>query len=97
MLTKTQRQYLKGLANTLKPLVQIGKSGLNENIIVSVDEVLEAHELCKISILNTCQQETGEIALDLSSATNSDIVSQLGRKIVLFRRNLKKGTITLPK
>ncbi|MBE6104232.1 MAG: YhbY family RNA-binding protein [Erysipelotrichaceae bacterium] len=97
MLTKTQRQYLKGLANTLKPLVQIGKSGLNENIIVSVDEVLEAHELCKISILNTCPQETGEIALDLSSATNSDIVSQLGRKIVLFRRNLKKGTITLPK
>ncbi|MBR3351050.1 MAG: YhbY family RNA-binding protein [Erysipelotrichaceae bacterium] len=97
MLTKTQRQYLKGQANTLKPLVQIGKSGLNENIIVSVDEVLEAHELCKISILNTCPQETGEIALDLSSATNSDIVSQLGRKIVLFRRNLKKGTITLPK
>ncbi|MBQ2685586.1 MAG: YhbY family RNA-binding protein [Erysipelotrichaceae bacterium] len=97
MLTKTQRQYLKGLANTLKPLVQIGKSGLNEIIIVSVDEVLEAHELCKISILNTCPQETGEIALDLSSATNSDIVSQLGRKIVLFRRNLKKGTITLPK
>jgi RNA-binding protein len=97
MLTKTQRQYLKGLANTLKPLVQIGKSGLNENIIVSVDEVLEAHELCKISILNTCPQETGEIALDLSSATNSDIVSQLGRKIVLFRRNLKKGTIMLPK
>lgn len=97
MLTKTQRQYLKGLANTLKPLVQIGKSGLNENIIVSVDEVLEAHELCKISILNTCPQETGEIALDLSSATNSDIVSQLGRKIVLFRRNLKKDTITLPK
>ncbi len=97
MLTKTQRQYLKGLANTLKALVQIGKSGLNENIIVSVDEVLEAHELCKISILNTCPQETGEIALDLSSATNSDIVSQLGRKIVLFRRNLKKGTIMLPK
>ena len=97
MLTKTQRQYLKGLSNTLKPLVQIGKGGLNENIIVSVDEVLEAHELCKINILNTCPQETAEIALDLSSATNSDIVSQLGRKIVLFRRNVKKGTINLPR
>ena len=97
MLTKAQKQYLKGLANTLKPLEQIGKGGLNSNIITSVDEVLEAHELCKINILNTCPQETEEIALDLSSATGSDIVSQLGRKIVLYRRNLKKSTITLPR
>ena len=96
MITKAQRQYLKGLANNLRPLVQVGKSGLTDNIVKSADEVLEAHELLKVSILNTCPVSTEEIALDLAGKTNSEIVSQLGRKIVLFRRNKEKGSIVLP-
>ena len=82
MLNKAQKQYLKGLSNTLKPLVQIGKNGLNENVISSVDEILTAHEMVKITVLNTCERP---------------VVSQLGRKIVLYRRNPKKPVIDLPR
>ena len=97
MLNKTQKQFLKGLSNTLKPLVQIGKNGLNENVISSVDEILTAHEMVKIAVLNTCERPVMELALDIASGTKSEIVSQLGRKIVLYRRNPKKTVIELPR
>ncbi len=97
MLNKAQKQYLKGLSNTLKPLVQIGKNGLNENVISSVDEILTAHEIVKITVLNTCERPVMEMALDIASNTRSEIVSQLGRKIVLYRRNSKKPVIDLPR
>ena len=50
MITKAQRQYLKGLANNVKPLVKVGKMGLTENIIKSIEEVLTAHEIVKIDV-----------------------------------------------
>lgn len=97
MLNKAQKQYLKGLANTLKPLVQIGKNGLNDNIIMSVDEILTAHEIVKITVLNTCETSSNELALDIAGATGAEIVSQLGHKIVLYRKNPKKTSIELPR
>ncbi len=97
MITKTQRRYLKGLANTLKPLVQIGKNGLTDNVLRSVDEVLEAHELMKIDILPSCQETAGELAVEIASATGSEIISELGRKIVLYRRNRNEPRIVLPR
>lgn len=97
MLTKSQKQYLKGLSNTLKPMVTVGKGGLSENIIMSLEEQLKAHELVKVSILNTCDEPISEMALDMAAATSSEIISQLGHKIVFFRRNLRDGKIVLPK
>ena len=97
MLNKAQKQYLKGLANTLKPLVNIGKNGLNENVIKSVDEILTAHEIVKITVLNTCETPSTELALDIAASTGSEIVSQLGRKIVLYRKNPEKNSIVLPR
>ncbi len=97
MLNKAQKQYLKGLANTLRSLVQIGKNGLSDNIIASVDEVLTAHEIVKITVLNTCETDPMELALDIAAATKSQLVSQLGRKIVLYRKNPLKTMIELPR
>lgn len=97
MLTKAQKQYLKGMANTLKPLVQIGKNGLTDNVIKSANEVLEAHELLKVDVLKSCDAPIEELVLDLAGRTRSEIVSQLGRKIVLYRRNRQHSTIELPR
>ena len=97
MLTKTQKQYLKGLANTVRPLVTIGKNGLNENVISSINEVLDAYELVKISVLNNCETPASELAIDISVHCHCEIVSQLGRKITVYRKNLKEPVIRLPK
>ncbi len=97
MLKKKQKQYLKGLANPLKPVVIIGKDGLTENIISSIDEYLTSHELLKINILKNCEQEIEEIVLDVLANTNSELISQLGRKMVIYRRNNRQPVIELPR
>lgn len=97
MLTKTQKQYLKGLANPLKAMVTIGKNGLTENVIMSVDEQLTAHELVKVDVLNSCDCSAEELAIDIAAETGSEIISQLGRKFVLYRRNLRESKISLPR
>ena len=97
MLTKSQKQYLKGLANPLKPMVTIGKGGLSENIINSVEEQLLAHELVKVAVLNNCGENIEEMTLDIAATTHSEIVSQLGRRMVFYRRNLREPKIVLPR
>ncbi len=97
MLKKHQKQYLKGLANTLKPTIIIGKNGLTDNVIVSIMESLIAHELVKISVLNTSLASAEELAIDIASITKSEIISQLGKKIVLYKKNVKDPKILLPR
>lgn len=97
MLTKTQRTYLKTLCNTLKPLVTIGKGGISENVVMSLDECLTAHELVKISVLETCSEDFDELAFDLAAATDAEIVFKIGRKVTLYRRNVKEPKIKLPR
>ena len=52
MLKPKQKAYLKGLANTLTPIFQIGKDGISEDMIKAILDYLSKHELMKISILN---------------------------------------------
>ena len=51
MLTSKQRAYLRGLANTLEPVLQVGKDGVGANLIVQADGVLEKRELIKGNVL----------------------------------------------
>ena len=97
MITKAQRQYLKGLANNIKSLVKVGKLGLTENILTSIDEVLTAHEIVKVDVLPQCEETASELSIQIASETHSELVSQLGRKIVLYRRNPEKSSIVLPR
>lgn len=97
MLTNKQKAYLRGLANELKPVTQIGKDGVTFNVVETVDNALEARELIKLSVLKTCPQEMNEVAIELASETHSDVVQIIGRVIVLFRINKKKGKIELPR
>lgn len=97
MLTNKQKSYLKGLANSLHPVTQIGKDGVTYNVIESVDNALEARELIKLNVLKTCPQEINEVAIELASETHSDVVQIIGRVVVLFRINKKKGKIELPR
>ncbi|MGI6150621.1 MAG: ribosome assembly RNA-binding protein YhbY [Christensenellales bacterium] len=93
MLTSKQRAALRAMANDLTPIFQIGKGGLNENLIKSVDEALEARELIKISILETADI-TAKEALDyIAERTGAEQVQYIGRKFVLYRRSKDKPRI----
>ncbi len=96
-MTSKQRAYLRGLANTIPAILQIGKNGISENLVKQVDDALEARELIKLTVLETSPEETIDIANSLAQSTNSELVQTVGNKITLFRPRKKDSKINLPK
>jgi len=90
MLTVKNRVKLRSLAMTLKPIYQVGKDGITSNLIEGLNLALEAHELIKISVLKTVSAPLKQIAYDLASATNSELIQVIGRQIVLYRQSKKQ-------
>ena len=97
MLTGKQRSYLKGLANTIKPITQIGKGGITESFISQLDDALEARELVKINILENNVLEAKQAANEAAKLTDSEFVQAIGNKFVLYRKSKENPKIQLPK
>lgn len=86
MLTSKQKSYLRSLAQTEPALFQIGKEGLSDNLIQTVDDALRTHELVKIKLLKTVSDDVDEIIFDLAMNTKSEVVQKIGRVFVLYRK-----------
>lgn len=97
MLSSKQRAFLRSMANTMDPIMQVGKSGVGEELITSVANALEARELIKMSALETAPVTAREAADELAEATGADVVAVVGRRFVLYRPSKKKKKIELPK
>ena len=90
MLTSKQRSNLKALAAILQPVAQVGKGGVNENMVKSLSDALEARELIKISVLTNAENEAKETGAALAEALKADCVAVIGRKVILYRRSSRK-------
>ena len=89
-MTSKQRAYLKGLAMTMEPILQVGKSSITPEHTAAVAEALEARELIKINVLQNCLDDPREIAEVLAERTNSQVVQVIGKKIVLYKEGKKR-------
>lgn len=96
-MTSKQRAYLRSLASNIDAIIQIGKDGIGENLIIQVDGALKKRELIKITVLETSPESAKDAAIALANATKSDVVQVIGRKIVLFRRNPQEPKIEFKK
>lgn len=99
-LTSKQKQYLKGLAHSLTPLVQIGKDGLSPGLIAMTSKELFRHELIKVKISNNSGLEKNSASKEIAEKTNSCLIQLIGKTIVLYRPNADKPKdkrIFLPK
>lgn len=96
-MTSKQRAYLKGLAMTIEPLFQVGKSGLTPEVTQAVSEAFNTHELVKIAVLKNCADEPKELAAMLAERTKSQVVQVIGKKIVLYKESREHKKIELPK
>lgn len=97
MLSSKQRAYLRGLGQSCPAIMQIGKSGITENLLKTVSDALEARELVKLSVLDNCGEDPRAVLDALCEALGADGVSCVGKKIVLYRESQEKKTIILPK
>ena len=94
-MTSKQRAYLRGLANGLDAIIQVGKDGIGENLAKTVSDALEARELIKLTVLENSEFTPREAADELAAATGADVVTVIGRKIVLYRESKTKKKIEL--
>jgi len=91
MITKQQRIKLRSLASNIKPTVWVGKDGFDLNVYEQIKQELFNHELIKIS-LNPSMDKLDENGLsELATKTGADIITQIGKKIVLYKLSSKKG------
>jgi RNA-binding protein len=95
MITSKERAYLRGLANSIPAIMQIGKGGVGENLIKTVSDALEARELIKLTVLENSMESPREVADALAEATGSDVVAVVGKKIVLYRESVNHKKIEL--
>jgi RNA-binding protein len=97
MITSKQRAYLRGLANPIPAIMQIGKGGLTENLLKTLSDALEARELIKLHVLENCGADPKEVLNALAEALDAEAVAATGKKIILYRASEKKPVIELPK
>ncbi len=88
--------YLKSLANTLTPAVNIGKGEVDDNIIKAISNNLEAHELIKVKVLNNAEVDKKEIGGYLASKVEATHVATIGHIVILYRQKKKDPKIVLP-
>ena len=96
MLTGKQKRYLRSLAHNIDPIFQIGKAGINDNMISQIDETLENRELIKIHILQNNFDDKNDLAQTLSQATNSEVFQVIGSMIIIYRESQENKEISLP-
>ena len=95
-MTSKERSYLRGLANTIDAIFQVGKAGISEVFLAQLDKALEARELIKITVLETAPGTVQELAEEIAVGTHSTVVQTVGNKITLFRQKEKNSKIKLP-
>lgn len=96
MLTGKQKRFLRAEANHLKPIFQVGKLGVNENMIEQINEALEKRELIKVSILQNCSEDKDTVAHKLNQGTKAEIVQVIGNNLVLYKESKENKHIQLP-
>ena len=89
MLNARDKKILRAQAQQYRSLFQIGKDGISDNLIATLDDSLRSHELVKLNLLKTAPLSTAEAAAMLAQATDSELVHSIGRTFVLYRRSKK--------
>ena len=96
MLKGKQRAYLRSIANTLKPITQIGKDGVTESFLEQLDSMLTSREIVKVTILETAGLDSKEAANAICEALRAEFVQAIGFKFTLYRRNNDNPKILFP-
>ena len=95
MITSKERAFLRSLANKIDATVQVGKGGINENMIALVRDILEKKELVKVHVLENSFSDVRDVCHELSSIINAEEVQVIGSKFVLYKESRENKRINL--
>jgi RNA-binding protein len=97
VLTGKQRRHLRALAHDLKPLVLVGRGGIDDGLVKAVDQALADHELIKVKIGEAAALDRHAAAEQLATQTHSELAQVLGNTVILYRPDPEDPQIKLPK
>ena len=95
--TSKQRAYLKSLAQNLDPIFLVGKASLTPEMTEAIRESFNTRELIKIGVLKNCMDDPRELGEIIADRTGAELVQIIGKKIVLYKKDIKNPKIELPK
>ena len=84
-ITSKQRSKLKSLAAKLNPITQVGKGGITDNLLKTLSDALDAHELIKVNILETADMDARNLAENIAELLDAVPVAVIGRKAIFYR------------
>ncbi len=96
-LTSKQRAYLRSIGHVQPAILQIGKGGINENLIKQIDDALEAREIIKVTVLETALMSTKGACTSICEAVGAEPVQCIGGKFVIYRESKDNKEIILPR
>jgi RNA-binding protein len=94
MLTSKQKQFLKGLAHDLKPVILVGNKGVTDALIKETRGALHAHELIKVRLADG---ELDDVATEIAQKSGAELVDRIGKMAIVYKPHPEERTIKLPK
>jgi RNA-binding protein len=95
-LTAKQRQYLRGLAHALEPVVRVGKGGVSPAVVAETKKTLASHELIKVRVDSDDSDTRKQLADALAAETDAQIAGVIGKTAILYRARDEEPEIELP-
>ncbi len=95
MLNSRQRAQLRGMANGIETIFQIGKAGVTENTVKQADTALEAREIIKLRALESSPDSPADAARKIAEATGAQVVQVIGTRFILYRESKNNKQIKL--
>ncbi|RUO41417.1 ribosome assembly RNA-binding protein YhbY [Pseudidiomarina aestuarii] len=95
-LSNKQKQHLKSLAHSLKPVVLLGANGLTEGVMAEIELALDHHELIKVRVPGEDREEREAIYATIVAHTGAHRVQVVGKILTLYKPS-PEAKITLPR
>ena len=96
-MTTKQRAALRSMANTIDPVLHIGKDGINDNLVQQAWDVLEARELIKVTVQRNAPFDAREACNELCERTHAEPVQVIASRFVIYRKARKDSKIDVDK
>jgi RNA-binding protein len=96
VLTAKQKQFLRGLAHPMSPIVRVGRGGVSDAVVEETKKSLSSHELIKVRVDADDSATRKELAEKLASATDSQVAGMIGKTLILYRERDEDPEIELP-
>jgi RNA-binding protein len=94
-MTGFQRKYLRGLAHSLEPVVQVGQNGVCDAVVEQIQAQLLSHELIKVKMHEPSDKKA--MAAELARESGAELCGLIGHVAILYRPHPEEPTIKLPK